>query len=157
MCYKILTNKSSIPPSYFISHPSLSPRLHHDKALFIPLVKTNSFKSSFKSSFFFVDVIPLWNSLPSNFVSCPSVSNFKRNIRSHFFTSFWQPIALFLCSCILMFLLETQFVFFCLGRHSYQLFSYLVNPYATCIKIFIQKKKPTTTTKKTFEESKKLE
>ena len=47
MCYKILTNKSSIPPSYFIPHPSPSPCLHHDKALFIPLVKTTSFKSSF--------------------------------------------------------------------------------------------------------------
>ena len=34
MCYKILTNKSSIPPSHFIPHPSPSPRLHHDKALF---------------------------------------------------------------------------------------------------------------------------
>ena len=47
MCYKILMNKSSIPPSHFIPHPSPSPCLHHDKALFIPLVKTTSFKSPF--------------------------------------------------------------------------------------------------------------
>ena len=84
MCYKILTNTSSIPSSYFTPHPSPSPRLHHNKALFIPLVKTTSFKCSF-----FVDVIPLWNSLPSNFVSSSSMSSFKRLIRSHFSTSFW--------------------------------------------------------------------
>ena len=47
MCYKILTNTSSIPSSYFTAHPSPSPRLHHNKALFIPLVKTTSFKCSF--------------------------------------------------------------------------------------------------------------
>jgi len=29
------------------------------------------------------------NSLPSNFISSPSIPNFKRLIRSHFFTSFW--------------------------------------------------------------------
>ena len=75
MCYKILTNNSSIPSSYFTPHPSPSPRLHHNKALFIPLVKTTSFKCSF-----FVDVIPLWNSLPSNFVSSSSISSFKRLI-----------------------------------------------------------------------------
>ena len=84
MCYKILTNNSSIPSSHFTPHPSPSPRLHHNKALFIPLVKTTSFKCSF-----FVDVIPLWNSLPSNFVSSSSISSFKRLIRSHFSTSFW--------------------------------------------------------------------
>ena len=84
MCYKILTNNSSIPSSYFTPHPSPSPRLHHNKALFIPLVKTTSFKYSF-----FVDVIPLWNSLPSNFVSSSSISSFKRRIRTHFSTSFW--------------------------------------------------------------------
>ena len=48
------------------------PRLHHNKALFNPLVKTTSFKCPF-----FVDVIPLWNSLPSNFVSS---SSFKINV-----------------------------------------------------------------------------
>ena len=85
--------------------------LLHPSSFTLPL--SPSWQSTFHSPgqdyffyiLFFVDVIPLWNSLPSNFVSCPSVSNFKRNIRSHFFTSFWySPIALFLCSCILMLL-----------------------------------------------------
>ena len=89
MYYKILTNTSSIPASHFIPHPSPSPRLHHNKPLFIPLVKTTSYKSSFS-----VDVISLQNSLPSIFVSCLSVSIFKHHIRSHFLTSFWQYIAL---------------------------------------------------------------
>ena len=62
MCYKIQTNRSSIPASHFIPHPSPSPYLHHSKTLFIPLAKSNSPKSSL-----FIGVIPLWSSLPSNF------------------------------------------------------------------------------------------
>ena len=101
MCYKILINTSSIPSSYFTPHPSPSPRLHHNKALFIPLVKTTSFKCSFS----FVDVIPVWNSLPSNFVSSSSISSFKRLIRSHLFLVVYLLctfilVSLSLCVCV---------------------------------------------------------
>ena len=123
MYQKILTNTSSIPASHFIPHPSPSPRLHHNKPLFIPLVKTTSYKSSF-----FVDVISLQNSLPSIFVSCLSVSNFKHHIRSHFLTSFWQQLY---CSVLNI---TSVCVCVCMGRHSYQLFSYPVNLYTLSIK-----------------------
>ena len=76
MCYKILTNKSSIPPSHFIPHPSPSTMTKH---FLFPWSRLHLL-----NPLFFVDVIPLWNSLPSNFVSCTSVSHFKCNIRSHF-------------------------------------------------------------------------
>ena len=85
--YVLQNSNKQFQYSFILFHPSsfaLPPRLHHNKALFIPLVKTTSFKCSF-----FVDVIPLWNSLPSNFVSSSSISSFKRLIRSHFSTSFW--------------------------------------------------------------------
>ena len=65
-----------LPSGYltYIPHPSPSSRLHH-KTFFIPFTKTNPFKYSF-----FVDIIPLWNSPPSNFVSCSSLPNFKHHI-----------------------------------------------------------------------------
>ena len=56
---QIQTNRSSIPASHFIPHPSPSPRLRHSKVHFHPI-------------FFF----------------CSSVYNFKRLIRPHFLTSF---------------------------------------------------------------------
>ena len=85
------------PISFLLLHP-LPISTMTIKELIIPLVKTTSFKSSF-----FVDVIPPQNSLPSNFVCCLSVSNFKHHIRSHFLTSFWQYSVLNItsvCVCV---------------------------------------------------------
>ncbi len=67
VCFKIINNKSCIPPSVFSPHPSPSPRHPHSQILFIPHVGTSSHKHSF-----FLDVIPKWNSLP------PEVINQRR-------------------------------------------------------------------------------
>ncbi len=79
VCYKIINNKSCIPPTVFSPHPSPSPRHPHNQILFIPHVGTSSHKHSF-----FLDVIPKWNSLPLEVVNSPSVSSFKLNLSSYF-------------------------------------------------------------------------
>jgi len=75
VCYTILDHQSCIPAIIFTSQPCPSPRLHHNKALFAPYVRTVAHKSSF-----FIDIIPLWNSL---IVSSPS-SSFKSRLKQHF-------------------------------------------------------------------------
>ena len=98
LCHKLLNNCSSLPASLFTPHPSPSPRFPHNKPLFIPYVITVSFKSSF-----FVDVIPLWNSLPSHIVSSSSTFSFKKHIRPLFFHPF--------CNLVVFVSLLLHFVF----------------------------------------------
>ena len=57
------------------THPN--PRLnHHDQLLTVPFARTVSFQSSF-----FVSVVRLWNSLPSEIISCDSLFTFKKHCR----------------------------------------------------------------------------
>ena len=56
--YNITNKLSRLPPTVFINHPSPSPRHPHNKILFQPYVSTLSHRHSF-----FIDVIPIWNSL----------------------------------------------------------------------------------------------
>ena len=80
---RILTSGSLIPNSTFSPH--LAPNLHHLNTcpLQQPFTSTNYFHylslwTLFLS--FFVDVVPLWNSLPDNLVSLSSNLAFKRSI-----------------------------------------------------------------------------
>ena len=79
VCYNILNNLSIIPATSFTPHPHPSPRHPHSKVLFIPYTSTYAHKFSF-----FVDVIPLWNSLPLYVVNSPSASSFKLRIAKHY-------------------------------------------------------------------------
>ena len=72
VCYTILDHQSCIPATTFTPHSCPSLCLHHNKALFAPYVRTVAHKLSF-----FIDIIPLWNSLPSVIVNSPSSSSFK--------------------------------------------------------------------------------
>ena len=82
VCFNIMNNLSIIPPSTFIPHPHPSPRHPHSKVLFIPYTSTYAHKFSF-----FVDVIPLWNSLPPYVINSPSASSFKYRITNHFLST----------------------------------------------------------------------
>ena len=70
--YNILNNLSCISSSTFTPHPSPSPRHPHNQILFKPFVPTLSHRHSF-----FIDVIPIWNSLPSHIVNSPSSNTCK--------------------------------------------------------------------------------
>ena len=76
--YNITNKLSRLPPTVFINHPSPSPRHPHNKILFQPYVSTLSHRHSF-----FIDVIPIWNSLSSFVVNSPSPNVFKSRLRSH--------------------------------------------------------------------------
>ena len=67
MCMYICTRAKCV-----VKCNSPSPRLHHNKALLAPYVRTVAHKSSF-----FIDIIPLWKSRPSVTVNSPSSSSFK--------------------------------------------------------------------------------
>ena len=79
VCYTILSHQSCIPATTFTPHPHPSPRLHHNRALLTPFVRTVAHKSSF-----FIDIIPLWNSLSSVIVNSSSPSSFKSRLKQHF-------------------------------------------------------------------------
>ena len=85
VCFKIINNKSCIPPSVFSSHPSPSPRHPHSQILFIPHVGTSSHKHSF-----FLDVIPKWNSLPPEVINSSSDSSFKSNLSSFLCNNYYN-------------------------------------------------------------------
>ena len=69
VCYNILNNYSCncIPPSVFTPHLYPHLRHSHSKMVLRPNAKTNSHKYSF-----FIDVIPIWNSLPPDVINSPS-------------------------------------------------------------------------------------
>ena len=73
--YNILNNHSRIPQTTFTHQPHPSPRHPHNKILFQPFVPTLSHRHSF-----FVDVIPVWNSLSSFIVNSPSPNIFKSRL-----------------------------------------------------------------------------
>ena len=85
VCFKIINNKSCIPPSVFSPHPSPSPRHPHSQILFIPHVGTSSHKHSF-----FLDVIPKWNSLPPEVINSSSDSSFKSNLSSFLCNNYYN-------------------------------------------------------------------
>ena len=72
LCYRIVTGRSIIPPSFFIHHPCPHLRHNHHLPLYRPRVRTTAHQSSFSAS-----VIPLWNSLHRDLVSSPSCNSFK--------------------------------------------------------------------------------
>ena len=75
LCRRILKGESILPPASFSLHPHPNPRLnHHDQLLTVPFARTVSFQSSF-----FVSVVRLWNSLPSEIISCASLFTFKKH------------------------------------------------------------------------------
>ncbi len=75
--YNILNNYSRIPQTAFTYHPHPSPRHPHNKILFQPFVSTLSHCHSF-----FVDVIPVWNTLSPLVVNSPSPNTFKTRLCS---------------------------------------------------------------------------
>ena len=78
----LLNNHSCIPQTSFTNHPSPSPRHPHSKILFQPFVSTLSHRHSF-----FIDVIPIWNSLPKFIVNSPSPTAFKTRLHNYFTTT----------------------------------------------------------------------
>ena len=79
VCFNIVNNLSIIPPSYFSFHPHPSPRRPHNLILYKPIARTNSYFFSF-----FVNVVSLWNQLPSHIVSSFSSSAFKHQLSSNY-------------------------------------------------------------------------
>ena len=75
VCYNILNKFSIIPPSVFTLHPHPSPRHLHSQILFRPYVSTSAHKFSF-----FIDVIPIWNSLPYFIINSPNPFTFKKRV-----------------------------------------------------------------------------
>ena len=75
--YNILNNYSCIPQTASTYHPHPSPRHPHNKILFQPFVSTLSHRHSF-----FVDVIPVWNTLSPLVVNSPSPNTFKTRLYS---------------------------------------------------------------------------
>ena len=82
LCRRIIRGESILHSSRFTLNPKPNPRhYHHDQPLLIPFAKTLSYQSSF-----FVNVVPLWNSLPSSAVSASSLLSFKAHVRDCFLT-----------------------------------------------------------------------
>ncbi len=81
-CCRIFRGETSLHSSRFTPNLKLKPNplhYHHDKPLLIPFAKTLSYQSSF-----FVNVVPLWNSLPCSAVSASSLLSFKAHVRDCF-------------------------------------------------------------------------
>ena len=79
VCYNILNNLSIIPADTFTPHPYPLPRHPHSRILFRPFARTAAHQSSF-----FINVIPIWNNLPSFVVNSPNPFIFKRRLITHF-------------------------------------------------------------------------
>ena len=77
VAYNIVNNLSRIPSSSFVNHPSPSPRHPHNQMLFKPFVSTLAHRHSF-----FIDVIPLWNSLSPLIINSPSPNVFKSRLKN---------------------------------------------------------------------------
>ena len=78
LCRRIIRGESILHSSRFTLNPKPQ-HYHHDQPLLIPFAKTLSYQSSF-----FVNVVPLWNSLPSSAVSASSLLSFKAHVRDCF-------------------------------------------------------------------------
>ena len=81
MCFKIVRGYTGLSFDDFFSFSKVTSTRGHPLKLVIPLTKTNHSKFFFSSR-----VIPIWNSLPSKFVTATSPSHFK----THFLSRFWQ-------------------------------------------------------------------
>ena len=84
LCYKILTNNSCLPSNHFTPHPYPSPWCPNSKQLLIPYARTSAHKASY-----FIDTAKLWNTLPEDIISAPSLDSFKNRL-SRFYTSISQ-------------------------------------------------------------------
>ena len=94
LCTRCITisYQSFLLQSLPLTLPHPSPRHPHSKILFIPYTSTYAHKFSF-----YVDVIPLWNSLPLYVVNSPSASSFKYyRISKHYSTVY--PFFIFIYS-----------------------------------------------------------
>ena len=94
----ILNNNSRISQSTFTFYPCPSPRHKHkhNRMLFQPFVSTLSYHH-----YFFIDVIPIWNSLSSFVVNSPSPNIFPHPIS--FIYPSYTPMHI-LCSNLVLFL-----------------------------------------------------
>ena len=77
ICRRIHTNISIIPCSVFTPHPSTSVRHINSCPLFKPYVKTHHHRSSF-----FISVIPLWNFIPNDIITCKNNLTFKKYLKN---------------------------------------------------------------------------
>ena len=76
LCF--LNHFTFVPSNLFLYRVSGSRRVCHDRQLFVPLAKTNSFL------FYFVcSSAKLWNSLPYDVVHAPSVRSFKSRLKRY--------------------------------------------------------------------------
>ena len=75
VCYNILNNYSCIPSSVFTPHPYSGLHHFHDRMLLRPNAKTYSHGYSF-----FIDIVPIWNSLPADVIRSLSPRSFKTKI-----------------------------------------------------------------------------
>ena len=81
LCYKILTSNSCLPSDHFTPHPHPSPWCPNSKQLLIPYARTSAHKASY-----FIDTAKLWNTLPEDIISAPSLDSFKNRL-GRFYTS----------------------------------------------------------------------
>ncbi len=80
LCRRIIRGESILQSSRFTLNPKPNPRhYHHDQSLLTPFAKTLSYQSSF-----FVNAVPLWNSLPYSAISASSLLSFKTHVRDCF-------------------------------------------------------------------------
>ena len=76
-CFNIVHNNICLQPqNFFTFSPNTNTRGHQFRFI-VPIAKTNT-----KKRFFSCRVVQPWNSLPSNLVSNPNPTNFKRGLRS---------------------------------------------------------------------------
>ena len=83
VCNRILRDLSLLPSSMFQSHPRPSRAHVNSKPLFRQSVKTKQHSSSF-----FHSIVPIWNSLPDQVVTCSSQLGFKRILLICMFINF---------------------------------------------------------------------
>ena len=74
LCFRILSDRSIIPSSFFTPHPYPNLRHTNSRPLYYdPSVKSKSHLSSFKLS-----CVPIWNCLPPHCVLATSSCSFKK-------------------------------------------------------------------------------
>jgi len=82
-CFNIVHGYTALTFEDFFSYSNLKTTRGHRFKIVIPLAKTNVKKYCFSNR-----IIPIWNSLPPNFVSATSTSHFKSLIVTHDFSRF---------------------------------------------------------------------
>jgi hypothetical protein len=76
--YKIIHNLSRLPSDDFFKIASATTTRGHPLRLLLPHTRTNTRMFTFS-----IRVIPLWNALPHNIVTAPTLANYKSLLRAH--------------------------------------------------------------------------